>query len=161
VVSCHRSTTAYHNIQSDAVDNVLNAFTFLIKNYSDSGEAVASLNVLSNELLFMAAEHLFDEAQDRSEDDELPPATSSSSYCGSPYSTQSQAEILRYDPVLQDGSGTSVTALKNMASTSRRFRDMAQPALYKEPVLSIGKSCRWNQKSPIYLFARTMLENPR
>jgi hypothetical protein len=57
--------------------------------------AVALLNVLSNELLFMVAEHLFDGAQVRSEDDELPPTTYSSSYYSSPYSTQSQAEMLR------------------------------------------------------------------
>jgi hypothetical protein len=123
--------------------------------------AVVSLNVLSNELLFVVAEHLFDKAQDRFEDDELPPTTSSSRYCDYPYSNQYQAEILRYDPVLQDASGTSVTALKNMASTSRRLRDIAQPALYKGPILSIGRPCGWSQKSPIYLFARTMLENPR
>jgi hypothetical protein len=48
-----------------------------------------------------------------------------------------------------------------MASTSRRFRDTAQTALYKGPILSIGRSCGWSQEPPMYLFARTMLENTR
>jgi hypothetical protein len=125
-------------------------------------DAMASLDGLSNELLFMVAERLFREMQDRFDDDELPPPTSQTRYSDPPYSTQSQLSKSNGEAVFsQDRSAASVTALKNLASTSRRLRDIAQPALYKGPVLSIGGSCCWNQKSPIYLFARTMLENPQ
>jgi hypothetical protein len=124
-------------------------------------DAMASLDGLSNELLFMVAEHLFGEVQDRFDDDEPPSTTSQMRYSGPPYSTQSQLNISNGGVVFaQDRSAASVTALKSLAATSRRLRDIAQPALYKGPVLNIGRSCSWNQKSPIYLFARTMLENP-
>jgi hypothetical protein len=119
------------------------------------------LDVLSNELLFLVAEHLRDEVQDRFDDDELPPTTSPGCRDGPPFSNELEIDIWDSKAVFaQDPSAASVIALKNLASTSRRFRAIAQPALFKAPVLSIGKFCRWSQKSPIYLFARSMLEYP-
>jgi hypothetical protein len=119
------------------------------------------LDVLSNELLFMVAEHLLDEVQDRFEDDELPPTTSPGCRDGPPFSNEFEIDIWDSKAVFaQDPSAASVIALKNLASTSRRFRAIAQPALFRAPVLSIGRSCQWSQMSPIYLFARAMLEYP-
>jgi hypothetical protein len=123
--------------------------------------ANASLDVLSNELLFIVAEHLLDEVQDRFEDDELPPTTSPGSRDDPLFSNKFEFDIWDSKAVFaQDLSAASVIALKNLASTSRRFRAIAQPALFRAPVLGIGKHCRWSQKSSIYLFARSMLEYP-
>jgi hypothetical protein len=48
----------------------------------------------------------------------------------------------------------------SLALTSRRFRSIAQPVLFKAPVLGVGRPGQWDDKSPIYLFARALVQQP-
>ena len=61
---------------------------------------------------------------------------------------------------LQDDAQAGLHALSAMTLLNRRYRAIAQPALFKAPVLGIGRRGHWNEKSPVYLFARALVEQP-
>jgi len=58
--------------------------------------------------------------------------------------------------VFRDGFQSLVA----LSLTSQRLRAIAQAVLFKAPVLSVGRGGRWIARSPLYLFARTLLEHP-
>jgi hypothetical protein len=85
-----------------------------------------SLDVLSNELLFIVAEHLLDEVQNRFEDDELPPTTFPGCRDGPPFSNEFEINIWDSKAVFaQDPSAASVIALK----TWRQQAEGSEPLL--------------------------------
>jgi hypothetical protein len=127
----------------------------------------ASLENLSTEILFLIAGYLVSdvEAKFHGEQRQCSLGTLNSTpqhpqvitgLDASDYNDGVQFNVKLY----QDDLTSSLIGLRSLASTSCRFQTIAQPLLFKTPTLSIGRHGRWDENSSIYLFARTLLENP-
>jgi hypothetical protein len=128
-----------------------------------------SLDILSNELLLLISEYLFSDVRACFDDEQRHSSLGSlnafprdlQNNIGLPSNIKEDIDGVHFNIELyQDDSALSLIGLRGLASTSRRFRAIAQPMLFRAPVLSIGKYGHWNERSPIYLFARTLLEQP-
>jgi hypothetical protein len=138
------------------------AVTFTPRQYSHT-----SLELLSNEILFLIADYLVDnmEAKFYGEQRRTSNGPLNSTLQLPQRSTDlnvpDHSEGVRFNAELyQDDFASSLIGLRGLALTSRCFRAIAQPLWFKTPILSIGQYGRWDENSPIYLFARTLLENP-
>ncbi|KAF2821786.1 hypothetical protein CC86DRAFT_100647 [Ophiobolus disseminans] len=130
-----------------------------------------SLDSLSNELLLLVAEHLLGDVQVHSHDEQhlpLPPSPpppprhlwtqpAGLSLFRSPHHNE---RVHCDTPSVQYTLQAGLSGLSALSSTSRKYTAIAQSILFKAPTLSIGRDRRWNVESPIYLFARALLERP-
>jgi hypothetical protein len=123
--------------------------------------ASGSLDVLSNDILYIIIDFLLWNHSHGFEDE---PIWSSGMYhdghCAAFIDMGNRDKMLLYDRKVSNQPRSDLVGLASLARTSRRFVGLVQPSLFKAPVLSIGSYGHFWEKSPIYLFARTLLENP-
>lgn len=128
-----------------------------------------SLEVLPNDILFLIMDCLLDDLHTRFEGEErhVPLGSLNVLPCNFQHGTEQQAcpencsNSLHFKVAeFQAFAASSLIGLGGLASASRRLSAIAQPMLFRAPVLNIGSQNRWYEGSPIYLFARTLLQNP-
>lgn len=129
----------------------------------------SSLELLSNEILFMVIDCLLDDLRARFEGDDrhiplgslcIPPCDFQQSF---EYQSRTGGRNTERKFIVADFRSltpSSLIGLAALASTSKRLQAIAQPKLFKAPCLSVGRHNQFTEVSPLYLFARTLLERP-
>ncbi|KAH7064304.1 hypothetical protein BKA63DRAFT_572219 [Paraphoma chrysanthemicola] len=120
----------------------------------------SSLDVFSNEILFMIFHVIHNEVQFNFDND---PAPSDPAYFRWANPIHGLVDSTSRQPTLHTSrrlSQSSISAIANLSRTCKRYKALVQPLLFRSPVLSIGPTHRLDEKSSLHLLVRTLFEQP-